>query len=141
MKKFHKSIFEPRNIIKYIGRGAIICRSSWERTFCIFLDNHPSILQWASEPIRISYTDPLTSKTKGYYPDFLIVYEDKNKIKHSEIIEIKPAKQAGMKKTKSAIDKAQQVKNFAKWDAAQKFCEKNGLKFRVITENQMFGVK
>jgi hypothetical protein len=28
--------------------------------------------------------------------------------------------------------------NYAKWDAATKWARKNGLSFRVITENDMF---
>ena len=28
--------------------------------------------------------------------------------------------------------------NYAKWDAAQKWCKRNGLTFRVVTEEDIF---
>lgn len=137
MPKFHKSIFKPKHPEKYIGRGAIIARSSWETSFFIFLDNHPSVLQWASESIVIPYFDPLTNKKKNYYPDVFMVYQDSNGVKHAEIIEIKPANQCGMKKTKSVVNKAQCLRNSAKWSAAMQYCEHNGIQFRVLTENEL----
>jgi hypothetical protein len=35
-------------------------------------------------------------------------------------------------------DRAIVAINYAKWDAAQKWCRKQGLVFRVITEDQIF---
>ena len=137
MSKFQKSVYLPKNKEKYVGRRSIICRSSWERTFCIFLDNHPSVIQWASESIRIPYRDPLTGKQKGDYPDFFMVYLDKDGVKKAEIIEIKPSTQTGQKKTKSAVNNAQIIKNHAKWNSALQYCAKNGLQFRLVTENEL----
>ena len=138
MAKFQKSLYVVKNKEKYIGRKTPICRSSWERTFCLFLDNHSSVLQWASESVRIPYRDPLTNKQKGYFPDFFMVYVDANGTKHAEIIEVKPINQTGQKKTKSALNNAQIIKNHAKWQAALAYCAKNGLQFRLITEDQLF---
>ena len=136
--KFQKSLYIVKNKEKYVGRRNPICRSSWERTFCIFLDLSPNVLQWASEAIRVPYCDPLTGKQKGYYPDFFMVYLDKDGVKKAEIVEIKPSTQTGQKKTKSAVNKAQIIKNHAKWQAALAYCAKNGLKFHLITELEMF---
>ena len=68
---------------------------------------------------------------------------DKNGVKHGEIIGIKPNVQTGRVKTKSPIHNAQIIKNNAKWAAALQYCESQGLKFRLITELDMFktGVK
>jgi len=136
--KFHKSFYIIKNKAKYIGRRQPICRSSWESTFCIFLDNHPSVLQWASESVAIPYRDPLTNKEKRYYPDFFMVYVDAMGQKHAELIEIKPASQTGQKKTKSKLNNAQIIKNHAKWNAALQYCAKNGIQFRLLTENEIF---
>jgi hypothetical protein len=136
--KFQKSLYMVKNKEKYVGRRNPICRSSWERTFCIFLDLHPSVLQWASESIRIPYRDPLTNKQKGYFPDFFMVYVDAAGEKHAEIIEVKPKNQTGEKKTKSAVNNAQIIKNHAKWQSALAYCAKNGLQFRLITEDILF---
>ena len=135
--KFHKSLYVVKNKEKYIGRKTPVCRSSWESTFCMFLDNHPNVLQWASESIRIPYRDPLTNKEKGYFPDFFMIYVDAEGNKHAEIIEIKPANQTGQKKTKSAINNAQIIKNHAKWQSCLAYCAKNGLHFRLITEHEL----
>jgi hypothetical protein len=138
MAKFQRSTYLPKNKEKYIGQRAIICRSSWERTFCMFLDNHPSILQWASEPFPITYRDPLTNKQKQYWPDIFMIYVDQDGIKHGEVIEIKPSTQTGQRKTKSAINNAQIIRNQAKFAAALQYCELNGIGFRIITELEMF---
>jgi hypothetical protein len=138
MGKFAKGLYQIKNKEKYIGQRAPIYRSSWENTFMLFLDNHPAVLQWASESIRIPYRDPLTNKQKGYYPDFFMVYIDQTGEKHAEIIEIKPDSQTGRKKSKSAVNTAMAVKNAAKWHAALQYCAANGIRFRLITENEMF---
>ena len=38
----------------------------------------------------------------------------------------------------SSRDRAVVAVNYAKWAAAQKWCTRQGLSFRVITENDMF---
>ena len=137
-RHYHKSIFKPKFPQKYVGKHLPIARSSWENTFMIFLDLSPNILQWASEAIRVPYRDPLTGKQKGYYPDFFMVYLDKDGVKKAEIVEIKPSTQTGQKKTKSAVNNAQIIKNHATWTACLAYCAKNGLKFHLITELEMF---
>jgi len=132
--KFQKSIYIPKNPQKYIGKRAIICRSSWERTFCIFCDNHPNIINWISEPFGIPYHDVITNRQKLYWPDFLIIYIDINGVRCGEIIEIKPENQTGIRKTKSKINNAQAIRNHCKWNSALAYCAKNGLKFRLLTE-------
>jgi hypothetical protein len=105
-----------------------------------FLDHNPSVLQWASESIAIPYMDPLTGKKKNYFPDFLMIFLDRNGEKKAEMIEIKPANQTGQTKTKSKVNQAQILKNHAKWGAALAYCAKNGLTLRILTENELFGM-
>jgi len=137
--KFAKDIYKVQNPEKYIGRKSPMYRSSWEMTFMIFCDNNPSIQEWASEPVKIPYRDPLTGKQTVYVPDFLIRYLDKNMKQHAELIEIKPANQTLKEQIgKNAYNQAQYVKNIAKWSAASDWARNHGLKFRVITENDIF---
>ena len=84
-----------------------------------FCDNHPAILGWASESIRIPYKNPFTGKNVFYYPDFLISYQDKDGRKHAEVIEIKPKGQALLEKARTQKEKAAVVLNMAKWEAAR----------------------
>lgn len=137
--KFAQSVYQVKNPEKYVGSKMPYCRSSWETTFCLFCDNNPSIQQWASEPVKIPYRDPLTGKATVYVPDFLISYVDKNMKKHAELIEIKPANQMLIEKVgKNPYNQAQYVKNMAKWAAANKWAQQQGLKFRIINEHDIF---
>ena len=137
--RFSKSIYQVKNPEKYVGTKPPYCRSSWETTFCMFCDNNPSVQQWASEPVKIPYRDPLTGKPTVYVPDFLISYIDKNMKKHAELIEIKPANQMLIEKVgKNPYNQAQYVKNMAKWEAAAKWAKGQGIKFRVINEHDIF---
>jgi len=137
--KFAKDLFQIRHPEKYVGSKTPVYRSSWEMTFMMFCDNNPSIQEWASEPVKIPYRDPLTGKQTVYVPDFLITYIDRNHKKHVEMIEIKPANQMIKERVgKNAYNQAQYVKNMAKWQAAGQWCKNRGIRFRVINENDIF---
>ena len=137
-KKFAQGKFMPKNPDKYIGKRHPTFRSSWELVFCNFCDNNTSVLQWASEAIAIPYMCPFKKRRTQYVPDFFIMYIDKEGVQHAELIEIKPFDQTGQVKTRSRNNALAAVKNAAKWAAAQAYCEKNGIKFRVITERDLF---
>jgi len=137
--KFSQGAYSVKNPEKYIGQGTPRYRSSWEFTFMTFCDNNPSIQQWSSESIKIPYKDPLTGKHTVYVPDFLISYIDKNMKKHVEVIEIKPVNQTLKEKVgKNVYNQAQYVKNMAKWGAASAWCQQQGIKFRIVNEEDIF---
>lgn len=138
MAKWAQGIFKPKNPGKYAGTRNPRYRSSWELTFMNFCDNNPSVLNWASESIKIPYRHPLTGKSTVYVPDFFILYEDKNGKKHAEIIEIKPSSQTFIEEAKSVNNRAALIVNYAKWEAAQKWAEKNKCRFRIVTEKDIF---
>lgn len=139
MPKFAKGFFTPKNPQKYIGISRIQYKSSWELSFCNFCDTHPNILKWACESIRIPYRDPLTNRQTVYVPDFLIQYLDKSGKINIELIEIKPASQAILERVgKNKVNQAQYIKNQAKWAAARAYCQQQGIKFRVVCENDLF---
>lgn len=139
MFKFAQGKFEMKNPGKYIGKKTPLARSSWEFVFMKMLDEHPGVENWASESIQIPYRDPLTGKHTIYVPDFFIVYNDKGGSKHAEVVEVKPASQAMRENVgKNPFNQAQYVKNLAKWEAATAWCKQQGIKFRVVTEGDIF---
>lgn len=140
-KKYSSGVFQPANPEKYAGPNLPRYRSSWELTVMRLADQHPNVISWASEPMKIPYINPLTKKLSAYVPDILLVYVDKHGNKHQELVEIKPVKETLLSEAKSKGDKLRYAVNMAKWQAAARFCEKHGLKFRVINENQLFGNK
>jgi hypothetical protein len=137
--KFAKGAYKVKNLEKYVGTKDPIYRSGWEHTFMLFCDNNPSVQQWASEPVRIPYKDPLTGKQTIYVPDFLITYVDRRQKKHVELVEIKPANQQLAEKVgKNPYNQAQYIKNLAKWEAANAWCRNQGIQFRIINETDIF---
>ena len=138
MSKYAQGLYEVKNTEKYVGKKKPYMRSSWETIFARLCDNNPAITQWASEPFMIPYRNPFTGKSTVYVPDFLIVYVDKKGVKHAEIIEVKPKKESAMQFAKSKRDKAAVILNNAKWAVANVWCKAKGMKFRVVTEEDIF---
>lgn len=109
-----------------------------------FCDENPSVLEWASEPTfggnkGIPYRDPLTGDQKIYIPDFLIKYIDAGGREQIKLIEIKPMHEAIFEYCRNPSDEAVYHRNVAKWTAARSWCERRGIEFMVLTEQQLFG--
>jgi len=138
MKKWMQGTYEVLNPGKYVGNGKPRYRSGWEQSFMRFCDTNDHILQWASESIAIPYRHPLTGKMTTYVPDFLITYRTRDNTVRAELIEIKPKKQSIIESKMTSRDRAVVAVNYAKWDSATKWARRNGMTFRVITENDMF---
>jgi len=139
MAKFARGKFNMKHPDKYVGTKTPTYRSSWELTFMNFCDTNRSVTKWASEAVQIPYRDPLTQKQTVYVPDFFIQYVDKNNKMIVELIEIKPASQSILERVgKNKYNQAQFVKNQAKWAAATLWCKQQGLKFRILNENDIF---
>lgn len=138
MSKFANGFYVLKNPTKYVGKNNPKYRSGWEHAFMRFCDTNDNILQWASESINIPYRNPITGKQSIYVPDFLITYRDKNNQVKAEMIEIKPKKQSVIESKQSARDRAVVAVNYAKWAEAQKWCKRNGITFRVVTEDDIF---
>ena len=139
MAKFAQGKFVTKHPEKYVGTKIPTYRSSWEWSFMNFCDNNPSIIKWASEAIQIPYRDPLTERQTVYVPDFFIQYVDKKNRILTELIEIKPASQTILERVgKNKYNQAQYIKNQAKWKAATLWCGQQGIKFRILNENDIF---
>lgn len=140
MAKYTQGRFEPLNPEKYVGAGLPMYRSSWELKFMTNLDQHPSILKWASESIRIPYISPLTpDRVSHYVPDFMIQYIDSAGKQYVELIEIKPASQTTLEGAgRSASNQLAVAVNTAKWEQAQAWCASQGIRFRVLNESDLY---
>ena len=115
-----------------------MCRSSWELSVCKFFDSHPSVYKWGSEEIKIPYIKPTDNRVHYYFPDFIVVYKDKDGNLIKELVEVKPLKESVLTDKSSNYDKLAIAVNHAKWAAAEAFCAQNGMKFRVLTEQSIF---
>ena len=138
MAKWAQGSYTITNPGKYVGRGTPRYRSGWEHAFMRFCDTNENVLQWASESINIPYRHPLTGKQTIYVPDFLVVYRNKGNTVKAEVIEIKPSGQSAITENQNGKERAIVAVNYAKWAAANVWCQRQGLSFRVITEQDMF---
>ena len=137
--KFAHGKFTMKNPDKYVGLKTPTYRSGWEHSFMRLCDEHPNVYQWASESIKLPYRHPITGKYTIYVPDFFIVYNDKDGRKHAELVEVKPMNQTNLRDAGKSIDKQTQVViNHAKWEAASAYARQNKIKFRVVSEEQLF---
>lgn len=136
--KYSQGIFTPKNSNKYIGTYPIKYRSSWELVMMNMFDGHPNVHKWASESVKIPYINPLTGKATIYIPDFIVQYIDKKGKQHVELIEVKPLNQSISEKARGMKNKIALAINKSKWTSANKWAQKHGMVFRVITEKDMF---
>lgn len=138
MAAFSKGKYTPKNPSKYVGKKLPTYRSSWEAKFMEFCDDHPNILTWDSENIKIPYVHPLTGLISNYTPDFMVQYIDMNGKEHVELIEIKPKSQSTNEAARSKKDKIDVAINAAKWESAAGWAAQRGIRFKVINESQIF---
>ena len=139
MAKYAQGQFQLQNPQKYVGKGLPKYRSSWEFAVMSMCDNNPSIIQWASEALHINYRNPFTGKNTIYVPDFFVMFVDANGSNHGEIWEIKPSKETSLEEAgRSPRAQAAAILNMAKWAAARAYCQAQNLKFRIITERDLW---
>jgi hypothetical protein len=142
--KKHK-IFKPLNLSKYKGQVYPTARSSWEYKFYEWCDITPGITSWAVESLSIDYYDPVKQKKRKYYPDVIMAVRDQNGKDKVFLVEIKPYKEVQApvaspgKKEKTMVREAVTYQtNIAKWKAAEEYCKKRQMEFRIITEHDLF---
>lgn len=138
-----KGRFIPKNPAKYVGRSInnVFFRSSWELAFLKWLDTNDAVLRWGSEELAIPYVHPFDGRVHRYFPDMIIMYRDASGQIRKEIIEIKPYKESVPTPRMTERDAQALAVNQAKWKYAGDWAERNGAKFRVLTEKTMFRQK
>ena len=142
-KRFHQGQFKPKHPEKYVGDvNGIVFRSGWERKFCIWADTNPRIIHWNSEEVKIPYVSKMDNRVHTYYVDAMIEYQDKDGTLKKCLIEIKPFSQTqppvkGKNMNSYLYAVEQYTKNISKWKYAQEYCNKNNMKFQIITEREL----
>ena len=146
MRNTYKGKFTPKNPHKYRGDvNNIVFRSSWELKLMKFLDGNPGVLEYGSEEIIIPYISPLDGKMHRYFVDFYVKLRDSSGKIQTYIIEVKPyvQTQPPVQKKKVTAGYLKECQTFAvnqaKWKAAEKFAQINGIQFKVMTEKELFG--
>ena len=134
----NKGPFTPQYPEKYTGDYPIIYRSSWELEFMRYCDVHPGVMEWASEPIKIPYQNPLNGKQTVYIPDFLVTYMNAGGTPSTKLIEIKPMHEAMESHARNAQDVAIRTKNESKWGAAHQWAGRRGIDFIILTESELY---
>lgn len=146
----YKSRFYPSNPDKYSGNpNNIICRSSWERAFCHYIDTNTNIEKWGSEEVVVPYISPIDQRVHRYYTDYVIKFTDGRVV----LVEIKPhvqtlepvkPKRKTVKTTRRYINAVKTyLVNTAKWKAASEFADKHNAEFKIFTEHDLrsMGIK
>ena len=142
-RTFKQGWYQLKHPEKYVGDPAKIrYMSSWELKTHQFLDNNPNILKWSSEEVVIPYLKPTDNRVHRYFPDYWVLFRNKEGHKIQEIWEVKPHSQTRRSRSRNSkhrlYEDVQYAVNMAKWQAAQQFCDKYGMKFRVLTEKDIF---
>jgi hypothetical protein len=147
MAQYYKGKFQPKNPAKYRGNPTnIVYRSGWELRVCKWLDENPSILEWASEEVQIPYFSPIDGIWHRYFPDYLVKMRDRDGKVSVRMLEVKPHKQTkpptvrknGSKITQKYINEVRTWGvNDAKWKAAEEYCKDRGWTFHLITEKEL----
>ena len=118
-------------------------KSSLELSMFKYCDYNKHIVRFAIEPFAIPYTKPTTGKIHRYYIDVFIEFStgDKFLVEVKSFSETKPPRKPS-KKTQKAIDNYNKALetymiNKSKWEAARNFASERGLKFIILTENEL----
>jgi len=141
--RFRQGWYQLKHPEKYVGDPMKIrYMSSWELKTHQFLDNNPNILKWSSEELVIPYLKPTDNRVHRYFPDYWVLFRNKAGQQIQEVWEVKPHSQTKRSRSRNSKNRlyedVQYAVNMAKWQAAQQFCDKYGMKFRVLTEREIF---
>ena len=104
------------------------------------LDEHPDVLEWASEEFSVPYLSPIDGKIHRYFPDFWVKRKSRAGLVEVVVIEVKPNYQVRPPEVKKKPT-ARYLKevatwgiNEAKWLAAKDYCEDRKWKFIIMDE-------
>lgn len=113
-------------------------------------DKNSNVLAWSSEETIVPYVHPVDGKVHRYFVDFWVKVRDKTGQIKEYLIEIKPRRQidpprrnnrrTGRARPKYLEEAETFVINQAKWEAAEQYCEKRGMKFMKLDEYDL-GIK
>ena len=138
---YKQGYFPINECKKYIGKGPIIYRSSWEYKFCKYCESNKDVIKWVSEPVKIKYINSLDGKEHTYFPDYFIELSSGKKylieVKPSaQLKEPKPPKRKTVKTVKNyKYAYEMYVTNMCKIKYAEEFCNKRKWQYKIVTES------
>lgn len=136
-----KSVMKSTRIVE--GFLEINYKSGLELKCLRYCDINKYVKKWSLEPFCIPYLSPVDNKQHRYFIDFFIEFENNQKflVEVKSSGETKEPKIPGKKTEKALLNyqKARQTfaVNTAKWKAAEAFCKEKGMKFIILTENEL----
>ena len=142
-KKYTQGIFNPQHPEKYRGSLPIYFRSSLEIKAFRWMDNNSNVLTWGSESVIIPYQGP-DGKLHRYFVDLVCEMKRTTGEVQKFLIEVKPDKQTLppiVTPRQSIKTKLYESYNYAvnskKWQAAEAWCSKKGMRFLILTEKHL----
>lgn len=146
--EWYQGNFTPTHPEKCINKTTIKFRSSYEKRFLTFLDLSPSVLLYGYEVVQIPYLFEIDNRVHRYIIDFYMVVKNKDGVVTKYLVELKPKhqtvepkqpKKKSAKAMKNFMYSAKEyIKNKNKWDAAESYCKKNNIQWKILNETNLF---
>lgn len=158
----HKGRYNLIHPEKYLPNLALPeYKSSWEEKVFILCDVNPFVVKWGYEPFDIAYHSPLYMKQSIYKPDIYLECRYPDGREEKCLMEIKPVaysvvpkapkmpagctdprKIASYQKRKKSYDRKMMdvMVNYAKWEAAEAWCRRNGMRWFIANEKNTLGL-
>jgi hypothetical protein len=147
-RAYKQGLFIPRNPQKYSGNVSnIIYRSSWELRTFEWADMNPSVISWSSEETIIPYVSKVDGRYHRYFIDLKLKIRGTDGEVKDYIVEIKPFQQTqppkfpGRQTPRYLKEVETFITNQSKWEAAKVYAEERKMKFVILTEKELFGIK
>lgn len=142
-EKFIVPTSESASVMKSYDNGKVQYKSGLELKAIRYCDYNKHIVKFSLEPFAIQYIKPTDGKVHRYFVDLFIEFSTGQKF----LVEIKSSSETKeprkpSKKTSKAIDNYNNkvltfAVNKAKWLAAEQFANSKGLKFIILTEEEL----
>lgn len=129
--RYQQGYIDPSKLKKYADNKPIIYRSSYEYKFIVWCERNKDVISWGSEIVQIPYLTP-DGKKHTYNPDFIVKMND-----GTYLVEIKPSNQTKKPINENGWLQKEWIRNNCKWEAALRWCEERGLKFKIVTEKSL----
>lgn len=123
--------------------GMIQYKSSLELKAMRYCDYNKHVVKWSVEPFHIKYVKPTDGKIHRYYIDVYIEFSSGDKF----LIEVKSKGETTQPKKPKKLNEKSMANyqralqtyavNKAKWIAAEKFASDQGMRFTILTEDEL----
>jgi len=149
-KKGWYKLVHPEKFLKVLDEtmqsskdGYVQYKSSLELKFLRYCDLNKYIKNFSLEPFPIPYVKPTDGKVHRYYIDFYVEFITGHKVlieikSYNETVKPQKPNKLTPKNIQSFNEALQTyIINLAKWKACKEFADNKGLKFMILTENEL----